>query len=83
MCFPKDKAPGQIIGKIAATDSDSGDNARVSYTIGEGTVAPDEVNKLFKLNEETGVISLVENLDNEQKKYYSFEVRFSSSSAPF
>ncbi|CBY21324.1 unnamed protein product [Oikopleura dioica] len=70
----EDSRPGQIIGKIAATDSDSGDNARVSYTIGEGTIAPEEVNKLFKLNEETGVISLAENLDNEQKKYYSFEI---------
>ena len=55
-----------------ATDSDSGENARVTYKLASDSSA--EIQKLFALDPISGNINLNGNLDNEVRKYYNFFV---------
>ena len=65
------KKIGSIIGKVTANDLDSGENARLTYTIDDEN---QKDTKIFAIDENSGSISLLSELDNEQKKYYSFKV---------
>ena len=60
------------MGKIQATDLDSGENARITYGLANETST--EIRDLFSLDAVSGNINLHGNLDNEVKKYYNFNV---------
>ena len=63
---------GAVIGKINANDLDSGENARLTYLMDPET--ENEIKKYFSIDQTSGSISLLLELDNEQKKYYVFSV---------
>ena len=66
------KKIGSIIGKVTAHDLDFGENARLTYSI---DVESEKKSKTyFAVDENTGSVSLLAELDNEQEKYYSFKV---------
>lgn len=59
--------PGVFLCKVAATDADSGEFGKVRYSLLKA--GP------FRINEESGVITVFESLDREQEETHSLTVR--------
>ncbi|NXS57380.1 PCDGA protein, partial [Brachypteracias leptosomus] len=57
---------------VTATDADEGMNGHVKYSMKK---LLDLASELFHLNSETGVITLVRNLDFEERDSYELEVQ--------
>ena len=68
----EDAKPGSIIGKVHAKDHDSGENARLTYTLQNESGS--ETEAYFSIGQDSGSITLLKELDNEHAKYYSFYV---------
>ncbi|XP_056130418.1 protocadherin Fat 4 [Lampris incognitus] len=64
--IPEDMAPGSIVAAILASDSDSGLNGEVTYSLAEEDVEDDT----FLLNPVTGVFNVTRALDYETQQYY-------------
>ncbi|MEQ2260088.1 Protocadherin Fat 4, partial [Xenotaenia resolanae] len=63
--IPEDMAPGSIVAAILASDSDSGVNGEVTYSLEE-----DDEDGTFLLNPVTGVFNVTRLLDYEAQQYY-------------
>ncbi|CAN9514583.1 unnamed protein product [Ophioblennius macclurei] len=63
--IPEDMAPGSIVAAILASDSDSGLNGEVTYSLEE-----DDEDETFLLNPVTGVFNVTRLLDYETQQYY-------------
>ncbi|XP_014858141.1 PREDICTED: protocadherin Fat 4 isoform X1 [Poecilia mexicana] len=63
--IPEDMAPGSIVAAILASDSDSGVNGEVTYSLEE-----DDEDGTFLLNPVTGVFNVTRPLDYETQQYY-------------
>ncbi|XP_029367636.1 protocadherin Fat 4 isoform X1 [Echeneis naucrates] len=63
--IPEDTAPGSIVAAILASDSDSGVNGEVTYSLEE-----DDEDETFLLNAVTGVFNVTRPLDYETQQYY-------------
>uniref|UniRef100_A0A671UUC1 Protocadherin Fat 4 n=1 Tax=Sparus aurata TaxID=8175 RepID=A0A671UUC1_SPAAU len=63
--IPEDMAPGAIVAAILASDSDSGVNGEVTYSLEE-----DDEDETFLLNPVTGVFNVTRSLDYETQQYY-------------
>nr|XP_014353256.1 PREDICTED: protocadherin Fat 4-like [Latimeria chalumnae] len=66
---PEDLAPGSFIGKVNAEDHDQGINGLVTYLITFGNSERD-----FAIDNTTGVITLVKNLDFEMQSLYMLQI---------
>ncbi|KAK0142146.1 Protocadherin Fat 4 [Merluccius polli] len=64
--IPEDTAPGSIVAAILASDSDSGVNGEVTYSLEEEDVEDDT----FLLNPVTGVFNVTRPLDYEAQRFY-------------
>jgi hypothetical protein len=64
--IPEDAPVGTSVFKVVATDEDSGENARISYSIAEDQV--------FQVNPSTGDISVKQVLDREMVPGYTLSV---------
>ncbi|XP_076056754.1 dachsous cadherin-related 1 [Oratosquilla oratoria] len=67
--IPEDAPPDTTVMTVRATDEDQGDNARITYSLNN------ETQWLFKINNETGVITTAGEFDREKQTTYTFEVR--------
>ncbi|ROT61843.1 hypothetical protein C7M84_020350 [Penaeus vannamei] len=67
--LPEDAPPGTTVLTVRATDEDHGENARITYSLSN------ETQWLFKIDNETGVITTAGTFDREKKSVYTFEVR--------
>lgn len=67
----ENSAPGTVLGRIEAYDLDAGVNQQIRYTIVNAIEAA-----FFHLDELTGVLTLVQPLDYEMDKHFSFKVRY-------
>ncbi|XP_063955288.1 protocadherin Fat 1-like isoform X2 [Lytechinus pictus] len=67
------RVEGDVI-QVMATDADSGDNGRVSYSIVHGNLF-----NQFTINPDNGLVSLAAELDREQISSYSLGVRASDA----
>ena len=76
--IPEDTLPGMPIITISANDSDSGDNAAVSYTI--VNVSPAEA--IFAVDSFSGVITITSGLDFERRTAYQILVAASDQGTP-
>ncbi|XP_064182015.1 protocadherin gamma-A11-like isoform X41 [Anguilla rostrata] len=65
-------SPGTILTTISASDADEGSNAKVEYSI-SNTV--DGVAELFEIDQESGDVKLIGNLDYEKEKHYQIDVQ--------
>lgn len=65
---------GAVLLKVTASDADSGENARIIYSI-----VPFVDEAKFHINESTGIISAVEPFDRETKDSYTFTVKASDN----
>lgn len=68
----EDKLPGKEIGSATATDVDSGDNARLSYSLPEDVEA-------FRINANTGKLYLKTPVDREEHPRFEFSVSVSDA----
>uniref|UniRef100_A0A8D3DRM0 Protocadherin Fat 4 n=1 Tax=Scophthalmus maximus TaxID=52904 RepID=A0A8D3DRM0_SCOMX len=68
--IPEDMAPGSIVAAILASDSDSGVNGEVTYSLEE-----DDEDETFLLNPVTGVFNVTRPLDYETQQYYILTAR--------
>ncbi|XP_055033441.2 protocadherin Fat 4 [Misgurnus anguillicaudatus] len=67
---PEDMAPGSIVAAILASDSDSGLNGEVTYSVEE-----DDEDSTFLLNPVTGVFNITRPLDYESQRFYILTVQ--------
>uniref|UniRef100_A0AAY4CGQ0 Protocadherin Fat 4 n=1 Tax=Denticeps clupeoides TaxID=299321 RepID=A0AAY4CGQ0_9TELE len=67
---PEDTTPGSIVAAILASDSDSGANGEITYSLEE-----DDEDETFMLNPVTGVFNVTRPLDYESLQYYIITVR--------
>ncbi|KAM4732203.1 protocadherin gamma-A11-like [Anableps anableps] len=65
---------GTILSIVSAIDADEGSNGKVVYSI---TNTLDDVPNLFQIVEESGVVSLIGNLDYEKTQRYEIHVQAS------
>ncbi|XP_030595499.1 protocadherin beta-16-like [Archocentrus centrarchus] len=65
-------AIGTIITTVSATDVDKGDNRKVTYMIPKSAAA-----NLFKIDADSGVLTLTENIDYEKRRLYELDVQVS------
>ncbi|KAL0974270.1 hypothetical protein UPYG_G00218000 [Umbra pygmaea] len=68
--IPEDMTPGSIVAAILASDSDSGVNGEITYSLEE-----DNEDDTFLLNPITGVFNVTRPLDYESQQYYILTVR--------
>ncbi|XP_053284278.1 protocadherin gamma-A2-like [Pleuronectes platessa] len=62
---------GTVVAAVTATDADQDSNAKILYSI---TNTLDGIIKVFEVNEETGEISLIGNIDFEDSRNYQINV---------
>ncbi|XP_030594964.1 protocadherin Fat 4 [Archocentrus centrarchus] len=63
--IPEDMVPGSIVAAILASDSDSGVNGEVTYSLED-----DDEDETFLLNPVTGFFNVTRPLDYETQQYY-------------
>ena len=72
----EDAAIGTIVTKVHATDSDLGENRKLSYSFVESS------EKHFLMDSRTGIVSLAKKLDRETKESYNLTVRAIDAGQP-
>ncbi|KAB7504840.1 Protein dachsous, partial [Armadillidium nasatum] len=69
MTVPENTPLETTVLQVQARDRDKGENARITYSLSN------ETQWLFKIDNETGIITTAGNLDREKQSIYNFEVR--------
>uniref|UniRef100_A0A3Q4GMI1 Protocadherin 1 gamma 13 n=1 Tax=Neolamprologus brichardi TaxID=32507 RepID=A0A3Q4GMI1_NEOBR len=67
-------AKGTVVTSVSASDADHGSNGRIKYSI---TNSLDQAHALFQINEESGEIKLIGNIDYENARNYHINIRAS------
>ncbi|XP_036933396.1 protocadherin gamma-A5-like isoform X31 [Acanthopagrus latus] len=62
---------GTVVATVTASDADQGSNGRITYSI---TNTLDDVGRVFKVNEETGEVTLIGNVDFEESRNYQINL---------
>lgn len=75
--IPENYPSGSEILRVLATSKDTGINAHIFYTITNGND-----NQKFMINEKTGMITILGNLDYEKEKSYFLTVRATDGGVP-
>ncbi|XP_026185839.1 protocadherin beta-16-like isoform X9 [Mastacembelus armatus] len=65
---------GSVVTTVSASDADQGSNGRITYSI-RNTL--DDVRHLFEINEHTGEVRLIGNIDYEKSRNYQINLRAS------
>ncbi|CAN2391290.1 homophilic cell adhesion via plasma membrane adhesion molecules, partial [Pristimantis euphronides] len=79
---PENNLPGSSVFSIQASDPDTGDNAKIIYTI--FSTNPEEVpaSSYFSINIETGVLYAQRSFDYEQHKEFQIQVSAKDNGSP-
>ncbi|XP_063046151.1 protocadherin gamma-C5-like isoform X2 [Engraulis encrasicolus] len=82
--IPENNAPGTAIATVSASDPDSGDNARLSYSILESRVGGHDTSVLsyVYINADTGVITSIRSLDYEKTNAFKIHVQVRDAGTP-
>ncbi|KAJ4945983.1 hypothetical protein JOQ06_023661 [Pogonophryne albipinna] len=80
--LPENNSPGFSVFTLSASDSDWGQNARVSYFLEEKEINGAAVTSLVSVNSENGVIHAVRSFDYEQIKWFEFNVTARDAGSP-
>ncbi|XP_045080324.1 protocadherin gamma-C5-like isoform X21 [Coregonus clupeaformis] len=72
--------PGTLVLTVKADDLDEGSNSDIIYSFGSQT--PDEIQKRFAIDQETGEITLSQELDYEIGPSYKFDIRARDKGTP-
>ncbi|XP_030251928.1 protocadherin gamma-A2-like isoform X18 [Sparus aurata] len=65
---------GTVVTSVTASDADYGMNGRIKYSI---TNSLDQAHALFQINEDSGEITLIGNIDYEKARIYDINIRAS------
>ncbi|XP_075132032.1 protocadherin gamma-B1-like [Leptodactylus fuscus] len=79
---PENNLPGASIFSIQASDPDTGDNAKIIYTISSPITEPLSMSSYLSINIETGVLYAQRSFDYEQNKEFIIEVTASDNGSP-
>ncbi|XP_077122303.1 protocadherin gamma-B1-like isoform X31 [Ranitomeya variabilis] len=74
--------PGASIFSIQASDPDTGDNARIIYSISSAITETPSMTSYLSINIETGVLYAQRSFDYEQNKEFIIEVTASDNGSP-
>ncbi|XP_035391631.1 protocadherin beta-16-like [Electrophorus electricus] len=69
---PENADLGTVLATVTATDADEGANGQLTYEFGHTS---EELNKLFKLNKNSGDIILVGQMDFEKESLYELSIQ--------
>uniref|UniRef100_A0A6I8R567 Cadherin domain-containing protein n=1 Tax=Xenopus tropicalis TaxID=8364 RepID=A0A6I8R567_XENTR len=72
--LPENNLPGASIYTVHATDVDSGDNAKLIYSISNANTEDFPVSSYFSINIETGVLYAQRSFDYEQQKEFQMQI---------
>ncbi|XP_053734375.1 protocadherin 1 gamma 22 [Synchiropus splendidus] len=75
-------APGIIICSVSATDSDSGENAKISYSILDSKVQEVSVSSYVYINSDNGSIYSMHSFDYEKLKVFEIQVQAKDQGSP-
>ncbi|XP_061581356.1 protocadherin 1 gamma 22 [Cololabis saira] len=75
-------APGKIIGSVAATDPDAGENAKISYSILDSKVQDVSVSSYVYINSDNGSIYSMHSFDYEKLKVFQIVVQAKDQGSP-
>ncbi|XP_029298051.1 LOW QUALITY PROTEIN: protocadherin gamma-B7-like [Cottoperca gobio] len=75
-------APGKILCSVSATDPDSGDNAKISYSILDSKVQDVSVSSYVYINSDNGSIYSMHSFDYEKLKVFQIQVQAKDQGSP-
>ncbi|XP_066505324.1 protocadherin-1 [Hoplias malabaricus] len=76
--FAEENQPGDKVLDVVATDADSGTNAELIYSI----ITDSATKGLFEINQNTGEVRVMNQLDREYKERYEFHVEAADKGVP-
>lgn len=76
--IPEDAEVGTLVSKVLATDNDKGINKRIRYSFADSSKDKES----FKIDSESGIITLLEHLDREQKALYNVSLMATDQGTP-
>lgn len=74
--IPEDADVGSLVTKVLATDNDKGINRKIRYSF------VDSYKEHFRIEPESGIVTLMKPLDREQKALYNLTVKASDQGTP-
>ncbi|XP_072295805.1 protocadherin gamma-C5-like [Eucyclogobius newberryi] len=80
LTVPENSVSGTVLVKVEATDADEGANGDVEYAFAQHT--PQSLLSLFKVNSDTGEVSLVGQLDYELSPVYDLRITAKDKGVP-
>uniref|UniRef100_A0A3Q3EB73 Protocadherin 1 gamma 31 n=1 Tax=Labrus bergylta TaxID=56723 RepID=A0A3Q3EB73_9LABR len=75
-------SPGRILCSVSATDSDSGDNSKISYSILDSKVQDVSVSSYVYINSDNGSIYSMHSFDYEKLKVFQIQVQAKDQGSP-
>ncbi|XP_029959883.1 protocadherin gamma-C5-like [Salarias fasciatus] len=75
-------APGNILCSVSATDLDSGENAKISYSILDSKVQDVSVSSYVYINSDNGSIYSMHSFDYEKMKVFQIQVQAKDQGSP-
>ncbi|KAG8446712.1 hypothetical protein GDO86_014246, partial [Hymenochirus boettgeri] len=79
---PENNLPGASIYRIHASDLDTGDNAKLIYSISNKNKEDSPVSPYFSINIETGVLYAQRSFDYEQQKDFQIQITAKDNGIP-
>ncbi|CAJ0940586.1 unnamed protein product [Ranitomeya imitator] len=79
---PENNLPGASIFSLQASDPDTGDNAKIIYSISSAITETPSMTSYLSINIETGVLYAQRSFDYEQNKEFIIEVTASDNGSP-
>ncbi|XP_075131391.1 protocadherin gamma-B1-like isoform X5 [Leptodactylus fuscus] len=79
---PENNLPGSSIYSIQASDPDTGDNAKIFYSISTSNVEDVPATSYLSINIETGVIYAQRSFDYEQHKEFHIQINARDNGSP-
>ena len=74
--IPEDAEVGSLVTKVSATDNDKGTNRKIRYSF------IDSHKDHFKIESESGIVTLMKPLDREQKALYNLTLKATDQGVP-
>uniref|UniRef100_A0A2K5VG53 Protocadherin-16 n=1 Tax=Macaca fascicularis TaxID=9541 RepID=A0A2K5VG53_MACFA len=78
LAVAENQPPGTSVGRVFATDRDSGPNGRLTYSLQQLS----EDSKAFRIHPQTGEVTTLQTLDREQQSTYQLLVQVQDGGSP-
>ncbi|XP_006770135.1 PREDICTED: protocadherin-16 [Myotis davidii] len=78
LAVAENQPPGSSVGRVYASDRDSGPNGRLTYSLRQMS----EDSKAFRIHPQTGEVTTLQTLDRERQSSYQLLVRVQDGGSP-